>query len=126
LLIAPLDGESFTTGSLSGVTFSENVSINGAGLIVNGTILSVTDSHFLNNQAVVRGVGSSAMGGGKVTIHGSLFTGNTAGEYGGGVYLTFDSEVELHESKFAGNQTSGSGGAGTRAVVRRGDSRRRD
>ena len=89
--------------------FTVNSSNSDGAIYVENGELTVTNSDFINSSAKYYGGGISTFNGKKISVSGSIFTGNTAGEYGGAIYN--DSVAEISNSSFTGNSSYKEGGA---------------
>jgi predicted outer membrane repeat protein len=111
------NGQPGLTASIQRVTFDGNVvSRLGGGLYVNtqGTVVTLTDATFTNNQAGAGG--AVARFAATLSILNSSMTSNTATQGGGGLYNdsgpqpTIGGYTEIHDSTIAANQAPVGGG----------------
>ncbi len=89
-------------------TVDSSSSYDGAIFVDSGE-LTVTNSDFINSVSGAYGGGISTYKGKKISVSGSTFTGNTAGELGGAIYN--DSVAEISNSSFTSNTANKEGGA---------------
>ena len=96
-------------------TFSENRASYGAAISTasKDVRLSVSSSSFLFNRASQSGgaIGSSWLGGGRITISASSFVENSTEEGDGGAIESSNGALDIINSTFGGNRASGDGGA---------------
>lgn len=115
---------------VDGVTFANNSSVNNvAGAINNrdGKVI-ITNSTFKGNDsgtkaggAIANTAGSTEEGKlGTITIKGSTFEGNKAGN-GGAVWNGSDGKVEIADSTFKGNTAVAEGGLGQGGAITNAD-----
>jgi hypothetical protein len=115
-------GAMFFSGTdldLDAVVVSGNTATDeGGGVYLGGNYLTVSDSRFTGNTSVGYGGGLSTDGyntptprTGDITISGSVFSGNEAGEAGGGFAL-YDNyvPVRVHATTVSGNAVTGAVG----------------
>jgi hypothetical protein len=110
---------------VAGSTFSDNVCSNGGALSSIGVSWTVVNSHFISNRAIGFGANpaqSGTPGGGsggaiyndgdqmKLSITGSVFTGNSAREGGGAIFFVSDDRsgtMAISHSALSGNTNAG-------------------
>jgi predicted outer membrane repeat protein len=101
-----------TTLTVAGSTFTNNSADSGGAISVTSMGLTITNSSFASNDAVIDGGAIYAY---TATISRSRFTRNTAGEHGGAVKLAPPSDDDLQNLRgntFSRN-TAAAGGAMT-------------
>jgi predicted outer membrane repeat protein len=101
-----------TTLTVAGSTFTSNSADSGGAISVTSMGLTITNSSFASNDAVIDGGAIYAY---TATISRSRFTRNTAGEHGGAVKLAPPSDDDLQNLRgntFSRN-TAAAGGAMT-------------
>jgi predicted outer membrane repeat protein len=99
--------------TLTGCTFSNNVSTGGAdyggGAISNTGPLTVTGCIFIDNTAgnsgAQTGVGGAIFNSSGLTVNGCTFTNNIAGNSGGAIFNNFAGTVTVGSSTFTGNES---------------------
>ena len=97
--------------TISNSTITNNRADDGGGGIANLGILTLTNSTVSSNSALLHAGGIQNMddlGGGELTITGSSFTGNIAGD-GGAILNEAASDITIHNSIFEDNHANGSG-----------------
>jgi len=123
------------TATVDGSYFTGNSSFGGGGgimnyglMTVNGSVFTsnfasdffggcffnfgtaiVSDCSFINNSATENGPGGGIMNDGTLTVSGSIFTGDSAGDIGGGIYN--DGTATVINSTFIGDSASDAGGS---------------
>jgi CSLREA domain-containing protein len=114
------DGRSATAGAidanngtlnLAGVSFVNNIATgNDGGAIRAGRSLSILGSNFSGNQAGERGGAIFFSGGAAHTllISATNFSGNQAGQRGGAIAAPSTSNIFIYDSVFSGNIAEGS------------------
>lgn len=94
-------------------TFSGNRATDAGGAIggAGSLNLTVTDSHFIKNEAAPGGaIGTNLTG--TTSISGSTFSGNVSPTLGGGAYLAGSGNITIAQSTFTGNKAVTFGGGG--------------
>jgi len=96
------------TLNVTGSTFENNQGGNGGALSL-GSITTLTNCSFVDNQAGGGGGGAIANFS-PLTVTNCAFTGNTTSSYGGAI-LNYVNPLAISNSTFLGNQAVGTGGA---------------
>ncbi len=101
------------------ITISDNKAFTSGGgvYIANNSVVTITGSSFSGNRTVNTDVANAPGGGiyrnagtGKLTIHNSTFTNNTAWGQGGGINITGSGASELDNLTLSGNSSRAGGG----------------
>ena len=98
--------------TISNSTIRNNRADDGGGAIANLGILTLTNSTISSNSALLHAGGIQNMddlGGAELTITGSSFTGNIAGD-GGAILNEASSDITIHNSTFEDNRADSGGG----------------
>lgn len=108
-------------------TFSGNKASTGGGIRVVQSDLTVTSSVFSNNKAVDSLLGNGGAihidgaktDNGKVLIHASTFTGNSASKYGGAVFnnILNNNTTVISNSLFSANTVGNAGSQGQGGAI---------
>ena len=94
-------GDSLT---LSDSTFARNRADDGGGMFAQGGSLSISSCAFIANSAEYTGVGISTYRIDSLTIRGSMFSANCAGNFGGGgICAKFIDSLTISGSMFSAN-----------------------
>jgi len=88
--------------SVTGSEFSANDGAFGGGIAHFGGTLTVENSDFSRNHALVFGGGIYNCAG-AVAVHNSTITNNTAGQQGGGIYTCVGAATTLKKTSVTGN-----------------------
>ena len=101
------------TVDISDVAITGNGAGNGAGIYINDSVATVTDTTISNNTATMSGGGVQVKASSNVTISASTLTGNnTSGAAGnGGAICSADSTLMINNTEISGSSTDGNGAA---------------
>ena len=92
-------------------TFSGNVALVGGGIAAFGGSATVTGTTFTDNYAENYGGGALFYDVDTVSVTGSTFTSNEAGDsYGGGFMVDHGASLTVSDSTFTDNDADGDGG----------------
>jgi CSLREA domain-containing protein len=96
--------------TLSGLTVADGLTTgSGGGIFNDGGVVTVADTTFTNNRALVNGGGIYSAIGSSTVIAQGTFSDNTTDGSGGSIYSL--GELIINDSTFSNNQADGSGGA---------------
>jgi hypothetical protein len=107
------------TASLSDVTFADNAGVRGGGLYVDGGVVTIEGSRFIENRATDAG-GALYVAGGEVVLRASDLMENVATNRGGGIAIDgAGATLAISNATINGNASTGRGGGiyGAHATV---------